>query len=441
MAAFRVACALVLALVFTASTGAGAQPRGRPGPPPGRAAPGQPPAGKSEMQIAAVVNDDVISVFDLVSRMRLIMLSSNIQDTPEMRQRLAPQVLRSLIDEKLELQEAKRQSTTATDDEINRALHQIEQQNNMKAGQLNEFLKTRGIDRGSLVNQLTAGIVWAKLVRKQASQSIEISDDEIDDALKRVKEHASEPQSRVAEIFLSVDSPSQDEDARHLAERLSQQMRQGARFSAIARQFSKSATAAVGGDIGWVRPDQLPPELGKAVTQLRPGELSAPIRANGGYYVLLVVDRRTGSSGSERDAVFDIVQVVFPVPPQAGEAARRTAMSEADSIRTVAKDCPSLLKIGKEKAPQLSSEGQLRLADISPQMRNLVTKLPVGQASEPIVQKNGVGIIMVCKKSTTGGGATTRDEISETLLRQRLDTVSRRYLRDLRRNAYVDVRV
>ena len=218
-------------------------------------------------------------------------------------------------------------------------------------------------------------------------------------------------------------------------------MRQGARFSAVAQQFSKSATAAVGGDIGWVRPDQLPAELGKAVSALRPGELSAPIRVGGGYYLMLVVDRRTGNTGGEQEAVFDIVQVVFPLPAQASDAIRRAAISEAASVRAAAKDCPSLLKIGKEKAPQLSSEGKLRAGSISPEMRALVSRLPIGQASEPIVQKNGVGVIMVCAKSNSGGGAVTRDEVTESLLRQRLDTVARRYLRDLRRNAYVDVRV
>ncbi len=404
------------------------------------AAPVQPPAGPPEMRIAAVVNDEVISVFDLISRIRMVMLSSNIPDTPETRQRLAPQVLRGLIDEKLELQEAKRQNVTATDSEINNALAQIEKQNNMKPGQLNEFLKARGIDRGALVNQLTASIVWAKLVRRLAAQTTEISDDEIDEALKRAKEHAKEPESRVGEIFLSVDNPAQDGEVRALADRLSQQMRQGARFSAIAQQFSQSATAAVGGDMGWLRPDQLPSELGKVVSQLRPGELSPPIRAGGGYYLMLVLDRRNGTTGSEQDTVYDIVQVVFPLPAQAGEAARRSAISQAETVRAAAKDCPSLLKIGKEKAPQLSSEGKLRAANISPQMRDLVNKLAVGQASQPIVQKNGVGVIMVCGKSN-GGGPITREEVGESLLRQRLDAVARRYLRDLRNKAYVDVRV
>ncbi|HEX3861787.1 MAG TPA: peptidylprolyl isomerase [Stellaceae bacterium] len=404
--------------------------------------PSGPPVSQApEMRIAAVVNDEVISVFDLVSRIRMVMTSSNIQDTPETRQKIAPQVLRSLIDEKLELQEAKKKNVTASDAEVKAALEQIEKQNNMKPGQLNDYMKARGIDRGSLVDQLTASIIWAKLVRRLAAQTTEISDEEIDDALKRAKEHANEPQSRVGEIFLAVDSPAQDDEVKHLAERLSEQMHHGARFSAVAQQFSQSATAAVGGDIGWVRPDQLPPELGKAVAQMKPGQLSSPIQVNGGYYLLLVLDRRTGTRGGEQEAVYDIVQVVFPVSAQAGEASRRSAIADAESIRAAAKDCAGFLKLGKEKAPQLSSEGKLRASNISPEMRNLVNRLSIGQASEPIVQKNGVGVIMVCNKSDSGSGATSREEIVDMLSRQRLDTVARRYMRDLRRAAYVDVRV
>src|SRR5207253_931573 len=181
-------------------------------------------------------------------------------------------------------------------------------------------------------------------------------------------------------------------------------------------QFSQSATAAVGGDIGWVRPDQLPPELAKAAAQLKPGELSAPIRTAGGYYLLLVVDRRTGSSGGDQGEVFDIVQVVFALPAQASEAQRRTALAEAEAVRGAAKDCPTMLKIGKEKAPQLSSEGKLAANQIAPEMRKLVEAMQVGQVSQPIVQKNGVGVIMLCGKSNTGVAGVTRDDVGETIL-------------------------
>ena len=403
-----------------------------------------PPANQIiETRIAAVVNDEVISVGDLQSRLKMVMLSSNLADSPETRQRVASQVLRTLVDEKLQMQEAKRQNITATDDEINKAIAQIAKQNNMQPAQLDQVLKADGIERSALIDQLTASIVWSKLVRRLLSQTNVVSDEEIDYALKRAKETSNEPQSRVAEIFLAVDNPQQEDEVHRLAERLTEQMKQGARFSAVAQQFSQSATAAVGGDIGWMRPEQLAPELGKVVAQMRPGELSPPIRTPGGYYLLLVLDRRSGNSGGTEDTLLHLVQIVFPLPPQAGDAARRAAIAEAQSAKTTAKNCEELLKIGKEKgSPQLSSEGRLRADQISPAMRNLVLGLEPGQASQPIVQKNGVGVIMMCEKAASSAPTVpTREEVMETLMRQRLDTLARRYMRDLRRTAFVDVRL
>jgi peptidyl-prolyl cis-trans isomerase SurA len=412
------------------------------GAPPASAA--QPPGAQgAETRIAAVVNDEVISVADLQSRLRMVMLSSNFPDSEETRQRIAGQVLRTIVDEKLQMQEAKKQNVTATDEEIKKAIAQIAKQNNMQPDQLDAVLKARGIDRESLVDQLTASIVWAKLVRRVVSQTNVVSEDEIDEASKRIKESANEPQSRVAEILLAVDNPRQDEEMRRLAERLIEQMKRGARFSAVAQQFSQSPTAAVGGDLGWLRPEQLSPDLAKAVAQMRPGELSPPIRSGAGYYLMLVLDRRTGRSDpGAAEAVLHLVQVVFPLPPQASEAMRRTALGEAASAKATAKNCEEMLKIGKEKgSPQLSSEGRLRMSQIAPAVRNIVAQLEVGQASQPIVQKNGVGVIMVCEKGVPNTTLPTRDEIADQLARQRAENLARRYMRDLRRIAFVDVRV
>jgi len=416
--------------------------RGSPAGPGPESPAAQPPAGvASETRIAAVVNDEVISVADLASRVKMVMLSTSIPDTPQARQRLAAQVLRLLIDEKLQIQEAKHKNITATDAEIKKAIGSIEQQNNMRPGQIDEVLKANGIERSAMVQQVTASIVWAKLIRQIAADTDPVSDAEVDETLKRLKQNENEPESRVAEIFLAVDNPQQDADVLALANRLIDQMKQGARFSAVAQQFSQSATAAVGGDIGWIQPDELSPPLAKAIGPMRPGELSPPIRTPAGYYILLVLDRRSGRAVSEEDTVLHIVQVVFPLPPQASEEARRAALAEAAAARTDAKSCQDMLRIGREKAPQLSSEGDLRASQISPAMRNVVLGLAIGQPSEPIVQKNGIGVIMVCKKSEPKAAVATRDGVFETLMRERLDALARRYMRDLRRSAYVDVRV
>ena len=434
-------CVVLIVLCGFSQTLTAAAPQA---PKPYAAQPGaaQPPAGSyPEVRIAAVVNDEVISVADLASRIRMVMLSTSIPDTPQARQHLAAQVLRQLIDERLQIQEAKRKNITATDAEIKKAVATIEQQNNMKPGQLDQVLKANGIERSALIQQVTASIVWAKLVRQIAADTDPVSDAEVDETLKRLKQDENQPQSRVAEIFLAVDNPQQDAEVQALAQRLIDQMKQGARFSAVAQQFSQSATAAVGGDIGWIEPDELSPPLAKAVAQMRPGELSPPIRTPAGYYIMLVLDQRNGRTASPDDAVLHIVQVVFPLAPQASDEARRAALAEAEAARANAKSCQDMLTIGREKAPQLSSEGDLRVSQISPAMRSVVLGLGVGQPSEPIIQKNGIGVIMVCKKTEPQPVVATRDDVFETLMRERLDALARRYMRDLRREAYVDVRV
>ncbi len=400
------------------------------------------PQAYPETRIAAVVNDDVISVGDLSSRIRMIALSTAVPDTPEAHKRLAAQVLRTLVDEKLELQEAKRKNIAASQEEIDKAVGSIAQQNKMNADQLFEVLKSNGIERSALISQVTASIVWAKLIRQMAAETDPVSDDEIDSALKRLKQNEKTPEERVAEIFLAVDNPRQDDEIRQLAERLIAQMKQGARFSAVAQQFSQSATAAVGGDIGWVHPDELSPPLAKAVADMRPGELSPPIRAPGGYYLLLVLDRRgAGGAPSEDDTTLHVVQVVFPLPAQASDEARRAAIARAQSARNEAKNCDDMVRIGKAEASQLSSQGDLRLNQIAPGMRNAVLALGIGKASQPILQKNGVGVIMVCSKSQAKTVVPTRDDVAESLMRGRLDMLAQRYLRNLRRAAFVDVRV
>ena len=406
--------------------------------------PGQQPAQSPypETRIAAVVNDEAISVGDLDSRVRMVMLSTAMPDTPDARKRIEAQVLRTLVDERLEIQEAKRKNIAATKQEVDKAIASIAQQNNLTADQLDQVLKSNGIEHSVLVSQVTASVVWAKLIREMAAEIDPVSDEEIDDTLKRLKQDENTPQARVAEIFLAVDSPQQDGEVLALAERLTEQMKQGARFSAVAQQFSQSATAAVGGDIGWVHPDELSPPLAKAVADMRPGELSPPVRAPGGYYLLLVLDRRSSAGApTVDDTMLHIVQVVFPLPQQPSEEARRAAIAQAENVKAEAKNCDDMLRIGKTEAPQLSSQGDLRLNQIAPAMRNMVMGLGVGQPSQPILQKNGVGVIMVCNKIDNKPVIPTRDDVAESLMRSRLDALARRYLRDLRRAAFVDVRV
>jgi peptidyl-prolyl cis-trans isomerase SurA len=289
---------------------------------------------------------------------------------------------------------------------------------------------------------LTATIAWAKVVRRKFGQTGGISEEEIDEAIARLKDMDGQVQTRIAEIFLSVDSPQQEDEVKRVAERLFEQLGAGANFPSVAQQFSQSATAAVGGDVGWVSPNQLGSEIASYIQRMKPGELSPPIRAGGGYYLILLIDRRTLTAGSPDDVAVNLTQVMFPVPPNAAEADRQKAEQAAQAVSTEAKSCGEMARLGRERAPQTSGDlGRVRVGDLPAELRPVVAALPVAQASAPVPLRGGIGVLMVCARDAAPGSLPSRDDIAENIARQKLDNTARRYLRDLRRLAYVDVRV
>ncbi|HZL58463.1 MAG TPA: peptidylprolyl isomerase [Stellaceae bacterium] len=394
-----------------------------------------------ENRIAAVVNSEIITADDLSARMSLVMRSSDIQDTPENRQRLAPRLLRQLIDEKLQMQEAKRLNVTVSKEESDEALAGIEQRNNMPKNGLTDYLKRAGIPKSTLIDQLTASLAWAKVVRNRFSPEVTVSTEEINESMAEIKSEEGKPQSHVAEIFLAVDNPAQDDEVHRLADRLIEQIRGGANFSAVAQQFSQAPSAAVGGDIGWLTPSQLGPQLDSAIEKMKPGEMSFPQRTPAGYYVLYVIARRTFGAADVNQTKLTLVEVAFPLGPSATAADRQRVTNEALQLSGDTKSCGELAKFGRDHGLP-TQNGDVIAGNLPPEFRPQVLALKIAEASKPIAlsEGKGVGVFMVCQREDPQGGMPTRDEVANNLARERLDALARRYLRDLRRAAYLDIR-
>ena len=249
-------------------------------------------SGQEAVRIAAVVNSEAISIPDLVRRIDVAIVSSRLQVSDELRRQLAPQVLRSLIDERLKVQEAERLGVTVSEDDIATAQRTVEQRNGIPAGGFEDFLRRQGLDAAAVADQLRAEILWTKLVRGRLGASVSVGEGEIDEAIARLEANRGRPEYRVAEIFLAVESGEREEEVRAAAASLYRQLSGGANFAQIARQFSQSATAAVGGDIGWVVEGQLPTEIESVLEGMEPGSIAPPVRAFDGYYIVSLIDRR-----------------------------------------------------------------------------------------------------------------------------------------------------
>lgn len=399
--------------------------------------------------IAATVNDEMISMYDVGARMTLAIYLSKLPDSRETRQRMAPQILRGIIDDKLKMQEAKRQDIAVSLSELSQELSDWEERSGLPKGGATTLANQIGIDKSVITEQVEVGVAWAKLMRAQFLPSIRLSDQEIDDILKEEEARRGQPEYQVSEIYLPFGSAAGTGDAAELADRLIGQIRGGAPFAAVARNFSQSPTAAVGGSLGWVRQGELAPALDQVIQRMQPPQVSAPVRTLDGIYILELAGKRAieplveRSTGPETATIY---QIHFEFPPNAPADRIQSLMANAGAVGSLARNCEDMAALATQHGTSLSgSPGKLEVSQLSPRLQSAIANLPDLQASPPIAIEGGAIVVMVCERSRPEARKITREELRERirvrLINERLNLAARQYLRSLRRAAIVDVRI
>jgi len=398
--------------------------------------PGAPGQAQQSLRPAAVVNDEAISVLDLQMRIRMVMLASGMQASPERFQQVARQVLRTLIDEKLQLQEAKRLGLEVTETEVRSAARSVAQNNDMALDQFLQVLERNNVMPQSFLAQVRAQIAWQKVIAQQVRPEIDISDGEVQEVVDRLKSQSGEQQLRVREIFLASDDSQGATNVQQTARRLVQELRNGADFAALARQFSQSATAAVGGDMGWVTPASLPEALASRVQQMSPGTVAGPVRTYDGVHILQLLDTRRVAAGEEK---VQLKQLFLPLRNGTSEAAVAELETRARELTGEIEGCEAMAEVSETAGSAASGDlGTIKLADLPGNVRQAISGLAVGAPSEPIQVNQGVAVLMVCERQTSG---VDREEIRQNLMQKRATMLAQRYLRDLRRQAHIDIRL
>jgi peptidyl-prolyl cis-trans isomerase SurA len=306
---------------------------------------------KGRAGIVATVNDDVITATDLENRIKLYLSGSPGQPPPEILKRMHTETLDKMIDEKLQLREAKSLGVSVAEDQIAEAVGQVAKQNNFTAEEFKKRLAASGVQISTLVDQLRAEIAWSQVIRRRLRPEITVSENDIDSAMAQLSRNRAKPQYRVAEIYLTVAGDAQDANVKADAQKLVNQIIKGARFSDIARQFSQAPGASNGGDLGWVQEGQLDAKLDAALKQMHPGQLSPPVRTVGGYHILFLrdVQQPGGATPSQPQpqppSTAEVAPLQEGVPaPAAPAAAEKTDQASREEIAN---------KIGMQRLDQM----------------------------------------------------------------------------------------
>lgn len=391
-------------------------------------------------RVAAVVNDHVISVTDVRNRALLAILSSGMESSEKIIQELSPQVLKTLIEEALQRQMAKKVGLSMDEGEIDYAISEIEQQNQMPSGRLVSMLQKKGIPAKTIRNQVKSSTLWREYIRGRYGDFVQITDAQVDRKIKELESSRKEPQILLAEINLPFDTEENKSAVLKMAKNLAHKASKGARFSELARQFSSSTSAAQGGDIGWVSEKSLDPDVCDAVRKTETGNLTSPICMRDGYTLIMVRDRRGAGESIDKDTFYTFRQLTFPLPGNPSEEQLYNTYTKAQSLSQNARSCSILdTLVEKRKGVKLQKITKASSRSMPFELKKLLDSLQPGKASKPLLTPVGAMLFMLCEKEEYNPETPSRENIRNFLKGEELARIADRELRNLKSAAFIDI--
>ena len=348
------------------------------------------------MRIVAVVNGDVISNADVDNRTRLFALSTGLPMTQDVLDRLKQQITRQLIDERLRMQEVQRRQIVIPDKAIAEAIHDIETRNDLPAGALRQKLSAGGASYLTLIDQIRTQLGWGQVLREQLGDQIKVTDAEVAEQQRLLAQQVGKPEYRVGEIFIPVDDPAAAADAQRFAETVISELRSGAPFPVVAAQFSQNQTALEGGELGWVQPNQLDPEVARLVAEMPVGAISNPVKVPGGFSIVTLQGKR--EIGNDMGTRCRVRQVFLPfataLNPQAPTEQQKQALEKARGISASVHSCDQMEQAAKaNNSPRPADPGEVRLETVNPPaFRQMLATLSFDRATQPLVTSDGIAV-------------------------------------------------
>ncbi|MBR0551623.1 peptidylprolyl isomerase [Stakelama marina] len=390
----------------------------------------------------AIVNNAVITGTDVDRRLAMVAALNNITVTSEeQRQQLRLQILRSLIDETLEIQAAKAHDITVSKGEIDQAYARLAKRFNKTPDELTDFLQKSGSSVASLRRQIEGELAWGRLLRQQVEPFVNVGDEEVQAILKRMEASKGTEEYHLKEIYLSA-NPSNEQQVYAEGQKMIQQMKQGAPFEYFARTYSEATTRAKNGDLGWVRPAMLPQQLAEAAGSMQIGQVAGPIQIPGGFSILYLVDSRQVLTADPRDARLSLRQLTINFPKGTTEAQAQAKAAEFGKVTQSMQGCGDVSNAAAKLNAEVVDNDQIRIRDLPPQLQEIMLKLKVGQATPPFGSPDqGVRVLVMCgRDDPKSASLPSADQIQSNLEQQRVNLRADRMLRDLRRDAIIEYR-
>ena len=385
------------------------------------------------LEIAVLVNGRPISQFDIQQQTKLLLVTSNIQPSADNLERAQQRSLEQLIENVLRRQEAEKHSIRVSQEETDQAIKRI-----IGAGQSVDqfiaFLKKNGIYESRLYDHVQTDLLWRKFIQQRIVPRIILNQSQVDTQLSQAALDLNQPNFLMSWIVLPFENKKAEIKARQLANQLRQQLRQGASFDSLARNFSRGPNADQGGDLGWIPRNALPPPLQQFAKRSKPSTISQPIRLADGFYLVYLRDRREAEDAPAEKIRLHLLSLRVPV------ARGTSALKLQKRVQSQFPKCDKARDYAQTIGGNMNDLGFVPASDLSENLSRKLRRAKIGAIVPSLTQGDVQEFLALCDRKVEAQQIASRRAIENRMLSEEAQIRARQMLLNLRREANVEQR-
>ena len=392
------------------------------------------------INIVAVVNDEAITLTDLINRLDLIIITSNLPNTNATRENIADQVLQTLINEKLNYQEAKKLNINVSDSEIKKSINVIEKRNSLPENSLIQTLSENRISPGAIIEQVKAQITWEKIISKIIRPRIKVTENEINNEINIMKSNEDKNEYKYSEIFLNFDQSQKKQKIINTALKIREQL-DTKNFSEIANQMSQSSSAKFGGQVNWTVESSVPKAILETISNMNKDNISEPIVTNTGVFIIKLEEKRKFKLPDLTKRAVKIATLRFLISPNEEnvDSILEENLREIQNINS----CEQLDEIRNNSSQKYGGFfGRVLLQTLPKKFKEELEKLKPQERSDLLYTPDGIFILMLCKQNYEKNQEFALQELIKSKLQNRyFKMMSDRFILNLKRKSLIDIRM
>jgi len=399
-------------------------------------------------RIVAIVDQTVITEQELESRIATVTAQFKKQGTelPE-ESILRKQILERLITDTLQIQYAAQIGLKVDDNQLDRTIERIAEQNNLTLTEFSEALAKDGVSMRKFRSDIRNEITVARLREREVDGRVNVSESEIDNYLtSQASLNENTDEFEISHILIRTPEEGATEDIQKAKTKVDEAVRQlnfGTSFAKVSASFSDAPNALEGGNLGWKKGSQMPALFLDALKNMQAGEVSAPLRSPNGFHLLKLTNKRGGNSPlviqqtHARHILIKITEVMSDKEAETKINAIKERLDNGEKFEVLARQF--------SEDSTASNGGDLNWVnpgDTVPPFENAMNVLKDGQISAPVRSQFGWHIIQVMeRRSQDMSKESARLKARQEIRARKADEAYQDWIRELRDRAYVELRL